>query len=239
MSSTNEIYASTRRSYASGDFEVNDEYGEGSYGSEEHGSSGSQWSDAEWKQWRLSTGSSGDKDQNQAPYGGNHNAEKVFAPEYDGKNEEAGKPGTGPKNYLRKVELWERLTKVAKTDRGITLFYKLKEKAWEDAEVLDEQRLEQDDGLEYFKQWIRDTYLDSEMIKVGKTLRGFFKEFKRRDEMDIRTFNSDFDKHVREMDRIGCTLSGKVLAWWYLDKLRLSADREISLLASINNEYNI
>ena len=42
--------------------------------------------------------------------GGGNNKERVNAPSYDGLPETREKPGSGPRNYLRKLEAWENLT---------------------------------------------------------------------------------------------------------------------------------
>ena len=72
----------------------------------------------------------------------------MTAPAIDG-DKDSKKPGGGAKNYLRKVETWQRLTDLPRREQAPTLYYKLEQKAWEDAESLDVTLLDKDGGMEY------------------------------------------------------------------------------------------
>eukprot|EP00969_Alexandrium_andersonii_P374253 15485782-Alexandrium_andersonii.AAC.1 len=67
------------------------------------------------------------------------------------------------------MKVWRSLARGTNSRKAMTLYYKLKGKAWDDAEELDVEKLGQEDtALEYFEEWIRERYLDMEITKVGK-----------------------------------------------------------------------
>eukprot|EP00969_Alexandrium_andersonii_P115719 5117158-Alexandrium_andersonii.AAC.1 len=77
----------------------------------------------------------------------------------------------------------------------MTLYYKLKGKAWDDAEDIDVEKLRQEDtALEYFEEWIRKRYFDMEITKVGKVLQSFFRGTRKRHDQDLRDCNGVFDR---------------------------------------------
>ena len=99
--------------------------------------------------------------------------------------------------------------------------------------------LDTDNGVEIFKDWITQRYLDKEITKVGRYMSDFFKQLKRSSAQDIREFNQEFDRQVCRLKEVGCSLPDVCLAWWYVDKLRMDNSTELSLLSSVGNLYSL
>ena len=200
------------------------------------------WSDADWSRWNSNNSwynNYGGWRTQSNNGGGNSNKERVNAPSYDGLPEDRNKPGSGPRNYLRKLEAWENLTNTLENERATTVYYKLEGQAWEDADSLDTSLLATDSGMEYFKEWLQRTYLEQGILKVGQVLRGFYKDFKRDRSKDIKAYNMEFDKHIKEMEKIGGAMSEPMKAWWYIDKMHISEHHELTLLTTAMNKYEL
>ena len=59
---------------------------------------------------------------------------------YGASGEEA-EVGSSAHSYLRRVDAWERVTRMPMHQRGIALYTSLRERAWVEAEALDINRL--------------------------------------------------------------------------------------------------
>ena len=163
-------------------------------------------------------------------------SDKIVVPEFTG---EEDREGTKARSYLRKIEAWKRVTRLKPNKQALVLYNGLSGKAWRDAEDLDVSQLDHPQGVERFVFWITQRYLDKEVVKAGKYMSGFFKHFKRSQNQDIRDFNSEFDRHLSKLREVGCQLPGTCSSWWYVDKLRLDNTTELSLLSSVNNQYDL
>jgi hypothetical protein len=89
---------------------------------------------------------------------------------------------------MRRLELWEELTATPASKRAVVLYYKLRDKAWKDAETLDMAKLRGPHGMSYFKQWLKKKYQDQEVMDVAKHLRNFFRVLRRKPKQDVRAF---------------------------------------------------
>ena len=165
---------------------------------------------------------------------GQGGSDKISVPEFTGEDD---KDGLKARGYLRKVEAWRRVTRTRPQKQALMLYNALSGRAWLDAEDLDLTNLDSEHGVEFFKQWITEKYLDREVVKVGKYLTDFFKTLKKQQTQDIREFNAEFDRQLSKLREVGCTLPDVCAAWLYLDKLRLDNVAELSLLSSTGNLY--
>ena len=165
--------------------------------------------------------------------GGN---DKISVPEFSGEDD---KDGLKARGYLRKIEAWRRVTRLAPEKQALVLYNGLTGRAWRDAENLDLATLEHLKGVDIFKAWITDKYLDKEIIKVGKYMHEFFKSLRRAPSQDIREFNMEFERQAAKLKEVGCSLPDVCLAWWYVDKLRLDNSGELNLLSSTGNRYEL
>ncbi|OLQ08605.1 hypothetical protein AK812_SmicGene7866 [Symbiodinium microadriaticum] len=94
------------------------------------------------------------------------------------------------------------------------------------------------EGLEVFKAWIQERYLEVEVGKIADALTTFFRRLKRRPSQSVREFNSMFDRAYSRLLEIDCKLPEVAKAWAYMSALGLTNSEELSLLASVNNEYH-
>ena len=188
-----------------------------------------------WTSWRdpWSTWRSEDGHEERTGGGG---SDKIVAPEFNGEDDRDGIKARG---YLRKVQAWKRVTRLKPAKQALVLYNSLTGKAWRDAEELDVSTLDASDGVEVFISWIKERYLDKELVKAGKYMSDFFKNFKKLPTQDIRDFNMEFDRHIGKLREVGCMLPGACNAWWYVDKLRLDNGSELNLLASVGNTYEL
>eukprot|EP00435_Cladocopium_sp_Y103_P075845 s9_g66.t1 len=161
-------------------------------------------------------------------------ADKIAVPEFSGEDDKDGMVARG---YLRKVGAWKRMTRLKCSKQALALYNNLSGRAWRDAEELDLSRLDAEDGVDVFIQWISEKYLDKEVVKVGKCMLEFFKHLKKSNHQDIREFNQEYDRQVSRLKEIGCNLPDICLAWLYVDKLRLENNAELNLLSSTGNLY--
>ena len=171
--------------------------------------------------------------------GGERATEKIPVPTFSGLAGEEGEVGSTARSYLRRVEAWERVTRMTPNQRGVALYTALKDKAWVEAEALSIERLSVDTGTQYFKDFIKQRYMDVEVTQVGRIMSQFFRVLKRGNDESVRTFTGEFDRMVARLAEVQVVLPETVLAWMYVDKLRLDEAGEISLLASVRNEYSL
>ena len=163
-------------------------------------------------------------------------ADKIVVPEFSAEDDREGGKARG---YLRKVEAWKRVTRIKPHKQALVLYNSLTGRAWRDAEELDLACLDCDTGVDHFIAWVTNRYLDKEVIKAGRYMSEFFKQFKRQPSQEIRDYNTEFDRHLSKLKEIGCALPGPCVAWWYVDKLRLDNSSELNLLASVGNIYDL
>ncbi|CAE8614373.1 unnamed protein product [Polarella glacialis] len=164
--------------------------------------------------------------------------DRANAPEFDGIVEDTGK-GDGVRNYLRRLEIWEELTTVPKKKQAIVLFYKLRGRAWTDAETLDIKELQKDHGIDIYKAWVRQKYRDLEITTIGDNMKEFFRNLHLKKGQSVREFNNEFDRLWKKLSGMGCGLPTLALARYYLYKLMITDQQEATLLSSVGNEYDL
>ena len=77
-------------------------------------------------------------------------SEKLIIPTFSGEGE-GGELGTSAGSYLRQVDAWERMTKLAPCQRALVLYQHLEGAAWINAEALNMEALSADDGVAYLR----------------------------------------------------------------------------------------
>ncbi|CAE7834160.1 GIP, partial [Symbiodinium necroappetens] len=82
-----------------------------------------------------------------------------------------------------------------------------------------------------------ERYQEVEVSKIAEALTQFFRKLRRQSNQTVREFNSAFDRAYARLLEIDCKLPEVAKAWVYLSALNLSNSEELSLLASVNNEY--
>ena len=190
------------------------------------------WSNRDpWTGWNPQTRGEHYYDGN-----GSGGTDKITVPEFSA---EEDRDGTKARGYLRKIAAWKRVTRIKPDKQALVLYNGLSGRAWRDAEEIDVMDLDRDDGVDWFVAWITEKYLDKEVVKVGKYMSDFFKNYKKGHQQEIHEYNMEFDRHVSKLKEVGCVLPGPCLAWWYLDKLRLDNSSELNLLASVGNVYEL
>ena len=93
--------------------------------------------------------------------------------------------------------------------------------------------------MDYYLEWLQTRFMEAEVSKVSYVMAELFKRCKRKPEQSVRDFNVEFERLVLRLHELRCELPALVKAWLYVDKLRLSENEEVSLLASVNNEYDV
>lgn len=115
------------------------------------------------------------------------------------------------------------------TQRGLALYNALTGRAWIYAEELDVDILASDCGVAYFLEWIQ------ELSKISQMMGELFRGCRGKQEQSVRDFNVEFERLILGLREVQCELPPLVKAWLYMDKLKLSEQEEIALLASVNN----
>lgn len=164
--------------------------------------------------------------------------ERLTVPSFDGEAGEADL-GTSARSYVRKVKVWLRCTKLPVTEQALALYTHLSGKAWLVAEELDVDLLAAHDGVQYYLEWVRVRFMEVEVTKVGNVMTQLFRKCRRRSDQTVRDFNLEFERLILHLMELGCELPSLVKGWLYLDRLKLSENEEMSLLASVNNQYDV
>ena len=164
-------------------------------------------------------------------------SEKMAVPKFDasGTGDELG---VSARSYLRQVDAWVKVTKTPSSQQALILYQHLSGRAWVESEELNVDELAGDKGLMVFRAWISERYQEVEVSKIAESLTAFFKRLKRQPGQTIREFNSTFDRSHSRLLEIDCRLPEVAKAWAYLNSLGLTSSEELSLLASVGNDYN-
>lgn len=149
---------------------------------------------------------------------------KIQVPEYSG---EDGCDGMKAKGYIRKIDDWQRVTRLPKPKQALVLYNNLSGRAWRDAEELELSALDSEVGAEIFMDWIKARYMDREITKVGRYMSDFFNVLKRGSNQDVRDFNQEFGRQISRLREVPPDVC---LAWWYVAT-------ELNLLSSVGNAY--
>ena len=123
--------------------------------------------------------------------------------------------------------------------RALALYNELSGKAWVYAEELDVDILATENGVSYFLEWVQTRFMEVEVTKVSSMMTDLFKQCKRKPEQSVREFNVEFERLVLRLHEVQCELPPLIKAWLYLDKLHLPEQEELSLLSSVNNQFDV
>jgi len=121
----------------------------------------------------------------------------------------------------------------------LALYNALSDRAWAYAEELDMDILASESGVSYYLEWIQTRFMEVEMTKISGMMNDLFRKCKKRQEQSVREFNVEFERMVLRLREVQCELPPLVKAWLCVDKLRLSENEELALLASVGNEYDV
>ena len=122
--------------------------------------------------------------------------------------------------------------------RGLALYNELTGKAWVYAEELDVDLLASDHGVSYFLEWVKARFMAIEITQVSHMMGDLFKRCRRRGDQSVRDFNVEFERLVLRLKEVQCEIPPLIKGWLYLDKLRLSEHEELTLLSSVNNQFD-
>eukprot|EP00913_Durusdinium_trenchii_P017481 g16427.t1 len=164
--------------------------------------------------------------------------ERLKVPSFDGGGD-GDDIGKSARSYVRKVQVWLRCTRMPPRQRALALYDALTDKAWVYAEELDVDMLGSEYGVPYFLEWVQTRFMEVEVSKIAQMMNDLFRRTKRRHDQSVRDFNLEFERMVLRLHEIKCELPPLVKAWLYVDKLRLSEQEEVALLASVGNEYDV
>ena len=145
--------------------------------------------------------------------------------------------GLSARSYLRQLDAWCKVTRAPASQRALLLYQSLGGRAWVEAEELNVDDLGTDAGVSILKAWIQERYQEVEVSKIAEALTQFFRKLRRQPSQTVREFNSAFDRAYARLIEIDCKLPEVAKAWVYLSALNLTNSEELSLLASVNNEY--
>ncbi|CAE7329121.1 GIP, partial [Symbiodinium sp. CCMP2456] len=163
-------------------------------------------------------------------------SEKLLVPSFSGEPE-SGDLGASARSYLRQIAAWERMTTLRREQRALVLYQHLQGAAWINAESLEVDRLGGPDGIEYFRGWIEQHYLDIEVTLIGKSLSDLFRRLRRRPQQSFRDYAAEFNRLLARVTECGCALPDTATAWLFVDRASLDESTEVSLLASVGNKY--
>ncbi|CAE7388702.1 RE2, partial [Symbiodinium sp. KB8] len=194
--------------------------------------SGAEWRRRSWASEAADRGSdfSGDR------RGGL--SERMTVPSFSANNN-GDELGQSARSYLRQIEAWVRITRAPSSQQALLLYQNLQGRAWVEAEELDVKELCQDGGVERFKAWISERYLEIEVGKIAEALNGFFKRMKRGSTQSVREFNASFDRAYARLVEIDCKLPETAKAWAYLSSLSLTHSEELAILGDSDGDGDL
>ena len=120
---------------------------------------------------------------------------------------------------------------MSEDQQALTLYQNLTDHEWIDAERLDMGRLATKHGVDYLIEWVKDRYLDVQVTQIGRSLSGFFRGLHRKAHQTVRDY--------ARLTEVGCVLPDVAAAWVFVDRMGLEAQAELSILASVGNQYNL
>ena len=74
--------------------------------------------------------------------------------------------------------------------------------------------------------------------ELGVFIPGFSRHIERKQAEDIQTYNQAFENGMSEFRDHGVDLPELVQAWFYIEKLSVNHDHEVSSLTSVGGVYN-
>ncbi|CAE7227655.1 RE2, partial [Symbiodinium sp. CCMP2592] len=163
--------------------------------------------------------------------------ERLIVPTFTGDTENGGDLGTSARSYLRQVNAWEKMTKLAPDQRALVLYQHLSGSAWVNSESLNVEDLAHPEGVSRLREWIRQHYLDVEVTQVGRSLSDLFRKLRRRPQQSFRDYAAEFNRLLARVIECGCALPDVANAWLFVDRANLDEATEVSLLASVGNKY--
>ena len=166
-------------------------------------------------------------------------SEKLNVPKFTGEIGGDADVGSSARSYLRQVAAWERMTKLEASQRALVLYQHLEGAAWVNAESLAMDKLSSPEGVEYFKDWVTQHYLDTEVTLIGRSLSDLFRKLKRRPSQTFRDYAAEFNRLLARVRECGCVLPDVATAWLFVDRAGLDETTEVSLLASVGNKYTL
>ena len=92
-------------------------------------------------------------------------------------------------------------------------------------------------GISYYLEWVQTRFAEVELHKISQMMADLFKKCRRRADQPMRDFIVEFERLLLRLQEVQCELPGRVKAWLFLDKLKLSENEELALLSSVNNEW--
>ena len=212
------------------------------------GSWGDSWTTTSASTGDHEQGSNGDNDdqgswntpgKGQSSDAGNRGpSEKMVVPGFSG-SDDGEELGNSARSYLRQIAAWQKMTKLTADKQALVLYQHLSGPAWVEAERLDMDKLGSRDGPEYFKQWIRDRYLDVQVTQIGRSLSEFFRRLRKKPGQSIRDYCGEFDRAHARLLECGCVLPDMACAWVFIDRMNLDEASELNLLSSVNNVYDL
>ena len=170
--------------------------------------------------------------------GGKGPSEKLVIPCFNGEGE-GGELGSSARSYLRQVAAWQRMTKLGADQQALVLHQHLEGAAWVNAEALDVEKLATPSGVEYLKEWIRQHYLDIEITQISRSLSDLFRKLRRKNTQTFRDYVAEFNRLLARVIECGCLLPEVATAWIFVDRANLDETTEVSLLASVGNQYDL
>ena len=212
------------------------------------GSWGDSWTTTSASTGDHEQGSNGDNDdqgswntpgKGQSSDAGNRGpSEKMVVPGFSG-SDDGEELGNSARSYLQQIAAWQKMTKLTADKQALVLYQHLSGPAWVEAERLDMDKLGSRDGPEYFKQWIRDRYLDVQVTQIGRSLSEFFRRLRKKPGQSIRDYCGEFDRAHARLLECGCVLPDMACAWVFIDRMNLDEASELNLLSSVNNVYDL
>ena len=129
--------------------------------------------------------------------------------------------GTVPREFMRRIRLWRRLTPIPCDKQAAALYYKFDGEAWKDGANIDKSCIHKTKGVRALARWVRTNYCDSKMSEVGRVMTSSFRIFKRGNSEDLMTYKRSFARGLEELTEQGVELPEKVKAWFFFDKLAI------------------
>ena len=158
--------------------------------------------------------------------------------------------GIAWRDFQRRLAAWKLSTTIRPEQQGPAVYARLQDEAWQAVEDLpleatdatEEQRANGDyvsseRGLEFMMAQLRERFEEQEILRQGDVLFEFFSQLRRRPGEQVRAFRRRFNTLVHRLARFAVVLPSIVLGWFFLEKLRLPAERRAMVLASCSNNY--
>ena len=139
-------------------------------------------------------------------------------------------------DYIKKINIWSKITSIAKKDQGGAILLTLENEAEDKVLELDENDIICENGVDNIIKQLDKIYKNNETLEKFEALDNF-ETYRRSPEESINGFIIEFDKRLNRTKKLGTTMSDDILAYRMIKSANLSDQDERVVKATCKLDY--